>query len=163
MGPPSFSYQQAGNQAPVSSASAGPTMGPPSFSYQQAPANGPPQGPPPGQFPGGINQLPGQGPRQSMGQPEPLYRPMHSMQGSPAVAPPVQQLQGMSIGQGSQYPPGPPGPPGPPSFSAPSQPLTGPPYTAPPTWQTPQRRVYPEAYTGQPPSVSFPHKSLRFV
>jgi len=159
MGPPSFSYQQSGNQVPMSSAPAGPAMGPPSFSYQQAPANGPPQGPPPGQFPGSTSQLPGQGPRQSMGQPEPLYRPMPSMQGSPSVAPLGQQLQALSMGQVNQHPSGPPGPP---SFSAPSQSLMGPPYTTPPTWQTPQRRVYPEAYTGQPPSVSFPCKSFRF-
>lgn len=162
MGPPSFSYQQSGNQVPGPSAPAGPPMGPPSFSYQQTPANGPPQGPPPGQFPGSISQSPGQGPRQSIGQPEPLYRPTHSTQG-PAVAPLTQQLQGMSMAQ--QHPSGPPGPPGPPSFSAPSQSLTGPPYSTPPSWQTPQRRVYPEAYSGQPPSVSFPSisfKSVRF-
>ncbi|KAG0560568.1 hypothetical protein M758_10G185600 [Ceratodon purpureus] len=152
-GPPSFSYPQPGNQVPPSSVPAGPPMGPPSFSYQQAPANGPPQGPPSGQFSGSINQLPGQGPRQSMGQPEPLYRPMHNLQGSPAVAPLAQQLQGMSMGPINQHPTGPPGPTG---FSAPSQSLSGPPYTTPPSWPTPQRRVYPEAYAGQPPSGSMP-------
>jgi hypothetical protein len=160
MGPPSFSHPQSGNQVPPSSVPGGPPTGPPSFPYQQAPANGPPQGPPPGQFSGSIGQLPGQGPRQSMGQPEPLYRPMHSMQGSAAVAPPLaQQFQGMSMGQPNLQPSGPPGP----SFSAPTQPLAGPPYTTPSSWQTPQRRVYPEAYTGQPPSVSFTCISFIFV
>lgn len=154
MGPPSFSHQQSGNQVPVSGVHAGPTLGNPGFSYQQAPANGPPQGPRPGQFPGSNSQMPGQGPRQSMGQPEPLYRPVPGLQqqGMPSVAPLAQQLQGMSMGQASQHPSGPPGPP---SFSSSSQSLMGQPYATPPTWQTSQRRVYPEAYTGQPPTVSF--------
>ncbi|XP_024381127.1 protein transport protein SEC24 C [Physcomitrium patens] len=149
MGPPSLPYQQqSSSQVPLSSAPAGP----PSFSYQQAPANGPPQAPPT-RLGGSTSQFPGQGPSPAMGQSEALYRPMHSVQGAPGATTLAQQFQRMSMGQPGQQPPGPPGPP---SFSAPSQPVAGASYSTPSTWQTPARRVYPEAYGGQPQSGSMP-------
>jgi hypothetical protein len=62
-------------------------------------------------------------------------------------------LGGMSVGEqkssGSLSDPLPP-----PSFSAPSQPSSTPNYPAPPMWQPAQRRVYPDAYNGPPPTVS---------
>ena len=156
VGPPSLS--QSVNQVSPSIVLAGPPVGPPSFSYQ-TPANGNPPGPSPGRFAGNVVQLRGQGPRQSIGQPEPLYRPMLGMQGSPSVAPLVQQLQGMTMERTDQSPSGPPGLP---SLSAPSQTLAGPLYTTPSSWQTSQRRVYPEAYTGQSLSVSYVCVAPRF-
>lgn len=152
--PPMFQPARP-SQGPPSSA---PPHGPPSnFSYQQ----GPPQGSPPGQFPGTIPQLPGEGPRPATTTSDFLYgnqhlgqnvnqRPPQYMQGLPQVAPVMQHLQGMSLGQANQSPSS-----GPPGFRAPAQPAGGPPFMAPPTWQTPQRRVYPDAYPGsQPPNVS---------
>jgi hypothetical protein len=95
-------------------------------------------GPPHSQVP---NQIANQGSSPYMQQP-------HSQVSSLA-----QHLGGMSVGEqkssGSLSDPLPP-----PSFSAPSQPSSTPNYPAPPTWQPAQRRVYPDAYNGSPPTVS---------
>lgn len=142
--PPMFQQPARPSQAPSTSAPLGPPTG---FAHQELQ-----KGPPPpsvfGQVPGSISQMPGQGPRPPMGQPEPLYRNPNAAQSTNMGTPPnmqglQQQIQGMSIGQPGQNASGPP------SYSAPGQP-----HMAPPTWQAPQRRVYPDAYTGQSPNVS---------